>query len=380
MKIGLVLPYNVARGGGVQTLVFSYQKELRKRGYEAIVITPVPRNPEIDTSDFKNTIFVGNGTDVRSPLHTTPQISAGLSDEIVKVLKDNAFDIIHFHEPGVPMLSRQVLTRSKAINIATFHAAFPETIVGKSFAKVASTYIKPLLNYIDEYVAVSDVAAEYVRSLTKKNVTIIPNAVNLGILKAPKRIDDIQLPKTILYVGRLEERKGVDYLLRAYDLLIKNRQGVSLTIAGDGVDREKLEKLAKELGLNNVQFTGYISDEQKLDLFNTSDLFCAPSPYGESFGIVLLEAMATGLVTVAGNNPGYKSVLTGLGSLSLVNTRKVEEFAHRLELLLFENDLRNLWRAWARDQAKQYSIEKIVDQYEELYTRSLKKHQHKQVS
>ena len=77
MRIGLVLPYNVARGGGVQTLVFTYQAELRRRGHDAIVITPAPRDKTIDADGFGNTIFVGNGTDVRSPLHTTPQLSAG---------------------------------------------------------------------------------------------------------------------------------------------------------------------------------------------------------------------------------------------------------------------------------------------------------------
>jgi glycosyltransferase involved in cell wall biosynthesis len=116
-----------------------------------------------------------------------------------------------------------------------------------------------------------------------------------------------------------------------------------------------------------------VSEEQKVAYLHSSDLFCAPSPFGESFGIVLLEAMATGLVTVAGNNPGYRSVLTGLGSLSLVNPKETEEFAHRMELLLHENDLRKLWRAWAKEQVGQYDVKVIIDQYEELYAQTIKK-------
>ncbi len=377
MKIGLVCPYNVARGGGVQELVFAYQTELRRRGHDAIVITPQPREMTEECADLKHIIFLGSGTDLNAPIHTTPQISAGLNDEIDHMLEQNQFDILHFHEPGVPVLGRQILGRSNTINVATFHAAFPETIVGRTFARVAAPYIKPLMQHIHEYVAVSAAAAEYVNSLTDKPVAIIPNAVDLKHFKAPDHRDDKREHKTIMYIGRLESRKGVKYLLRAFGHLQGRRPDVSLLIAGDGVEREKLEYLARELELKHVTFAGYISEKQKLEYLRTSDLFCAPSPFGESFGLVLLEAMATGLVTVAGNNPGYRSVLTGLGSLSLIDPKDEAEFSHRLELMLFEPDLRKLWRDWARDQIKQYSVETIVDKYEELYARAIKKHRRK---
>jgi phosphatidyl-myo-inositol alpha-mannosyltransferase len=374
MKIGLVCPYNVARGGGVQELVFAYQAELRRRGHDAIVITPEPREMTEECRKRKHIIFLGSGTDFNAPIHTTPQVSAGLNDEIDQMLEENEFDILHFHEPGVPVLGRQILGRSNAINVATFHAAFPETIVGRTFARVAMPYVKPLLQYIHEYVAVSEAAAEYVGALTEKPIAIIPNAVDLRHFVGPKKHDDLRERKTIFYIGRLENRKGVKYLLRAFRQLHENRPNVSLVIAGDGTDRDKLESQARELGLKDVKFTGYVSEEQKLDYLRSSDLFTAPSPYGESFGIVLLEAMATGLVTVAGNNPGYRSVLTGLGSLSLIDPKDTEEFAHRMELLLFEPALRKLWRDWAKEQVKQYSVSAIVDQYEDLYNRSLKRH------
>ena len=272
-----------------------------------------------------------------------------------------------------------MLARSDTINVATFHAAFPETIVGRTFARVATPYVKPLLKYLHEYVAVSEPAAEYIAVLTEKPVAIIPNAIDLKAFTPPKSRDDSKPPKTILYVGRLENRKGVNYLLQAFKSLREKRSDVSLVIAGDGTDREKLERLAQSLKLTNVTFAGYVSEKQKLAYLQTADLFCAPSPYGESFGLVLLEAMATGLVTVAGNNPGYRSVLTGLGSLSLVDPRDTREFAHRLDLLLHENALRKLWRDWAKDQIKQYSTKAIVDQYEDLYNEAIKKHRQKRL-
>lgn len=373
MRIGLVCPYNIAFGGGVQKLVLAYQAELRRRGHDAVIITPEPR--EI-SEDFKpkHVLFLGNGTEFANPLHTTGQVSVGLNDEIDRVLQEEQFDILHFHEPGVPMLARQMLARSNTVNVATFHAAFPETLVGKTFARVAVPYIKPLMQYIHEYVAVSEPAAKYVAELTGKPVAIIPNAVDVKHFKAPQRRNDARPQKTILYVGRLENRKGVKYLLRAFKLLGEKHPGVSLVIAGDGTDRAKLVSLARELELKNVTFTGYITDREKLGYLRSSDLFCAPSPYGESFGLVLLEAMATGLVTVAGNNPGYRSVLKGMGSLSLVNPKVTAEFAHRLELLLYEKALRKLWREWAHEQLPHYSVERVVDQYEALYKQALKAH------
>src|ERR1700744_5226076 len=104
----------------------------------------------------------------------------------------------------------------------------------------------------------------------------------------------------------------------------------------------------------------------------TADLFCAPAIFGESFGIVLLEAMASGLVTVAGDNPGYSSVMQGLGKLSLVNPKDIPQFAHRLELLLFDEDLRVLWQKWAKDYVRQFDFPKILDRYEAMYETALK--------
>lgn len=377
MKIGLVCPYNVARGGGVQELVFAYQAELRRRGHDAIVITPEPREMTEECAARTHILYLGSGTDFNAPIHTTGQVSAGLNDEIDRVLEAYKFDVLHFHEPGVPMLSRQMLARSNTVNVATFHAAFPETIVGRTFARVAAPYIKPLLKYIHEYVAVSEAAAEYITQLTEEPVAIIPNAIDLKHFTTPRKRDDSSDHKTIFYVGRLESRKGVNYLLKAFKVLHDKRPNVSLVIAGAGPDRDKLESLARNLNLQDVTFLGYISDKEKLDYLHSSDLFCAPSPYGESFGLVLLEAMATGLVTVAGNNPGYRSVLTGVGSISLVNPREAADFAHRLDLMLLENDLRKLWRDWAKDSIKQYSTEVIVNQYEELYVEAIRKHRRK---
>lgn len=375
MKIGLVCPYNITKGGGVLEIVRATQRELQKRGHTVKMLTPQPRDMD-DSHRHDDIIFAGSAADFRSPLHTTSQISVTADLEgIEKILAAEKFDILHFHEPWVPMLSRQILSRSHCVNIATFHAKLPETVMSRTVVNLVTPYTKAVLRNLDELTAVSDAAAEYVRSLTDEPVTIIPNGVDLSIFKTTVKPAASSDKKMILYIGRLEKRKGVGCLLEAFSLLVQHDSKAQLIIAGDGPDRPKLEAQAEELELDaHVTFTGYISDADKLELLATADLFVAPALYGESFGIVLLEAMATGLVTVAGNNPGYASVMQELGSLSLVNPKDPTEFARRMDVMLHDEALRKLWKKWAKEYVKQFAWPHVVDQYVEVYKTAHKRH------
>ncbi len=370
MKIGLVCPYNITKGGGVQEIVRAQQKLLLARGHDAYIITPLPRE---GAEPEDHMIFVGGSADF-SALGTTGQVSAGINETIDSMLEEQQFDVLHFHEPWVPMLSLQILSRSNTINVATFHAKLPETVMSRTISKVITPYTRSVLKYIHEFTAVSEAAADYVCSLTERSVAIVPNGIDLSFYKPPARRSDNRKAKTIFYVGRLEPRKGVKYLLRAFKLLQENQPNVSLVIAGDGPDREKLEDLAIDLELQNVQFVGYVTNDEKRRYLQTADLFCAPALHGESFGIVLLEAMACGLVTVAGDNPGYASVMQGLGAISLINPKHSAEFARRLELLLEQSDLRSIWRTWAADDVPQYDWNRIIEQYETVYNDARKNH------
>ena len=375
MKIGLICPYNVARGGGVQEIVYSLQAELRRRGHDAIIITPRPRNFDPAEAERKHMIFLGSATDFNSPLHTTIQVSASMNDEITQMLEREKFDVLNFHEPWVPFLSRQILINSDTANVATFHATLPDTPISRTIIKVVTPYTKSILKYIDTYTSVSEPASAYVHELSGRQVDIVPNSVDLSVYTNPGARDDTKEIKTIFYVGRLENRKGVKYLVEAFALLHADKPNIRLVIAGSGPDREKLQEQVTELGLDeSVTFAGFISDEEKIRYLHTADLFCAPALYGESCGIVLLEAMATGLVTVAGNNSGYATVMKGFGALSLVNPKDSAEFSRRLDLLLHEADLRKLWRSWAKDEIRQYDHRLIVDQYEAVYQKAYAGH------
>jgi phosphatidyl-myo-inositol alpha-mannosyltransferase len=374
MKIGLVCPYNVNRGGGVQEIIRDMYAGLKERGHEVRILTPRPR--DISNVDTTDTIFLGSGADVRSPgMKTLPTFSASVdTDTIDQVLEQEQFDILHFHEPWVPVLSRQILVRSKAVNIATFHAAIPETMVSRTITSVVTPYALSVLKYLHKYTAVSDAAAVYISSLTNEPIQIIPNAIDLTRYTWKSHPLPAEGPRTILYVGRLEARKGLKYLLRAFQVVEAQDENVRLLLAGSGPDREKLELLVEDLHLKNVTFLGHVSDAEKMRLLADADLFCSPALYGESFGIVLLEAMARGVVTVAGNNAGYEGVMRETGRLSIVNPRDSAEFARRLQLLLNDEALRATWQKWAKTYVQQFDYPHVIDLYEQCYKDALKKH------
>lgn len=375
MKIGLVCPYSINKHGGVLEVVLALKAGLESRGHTVKIITPQPRKHGLEPEP--GIIFAGTSTDFRtlSFSDTTSQVSSTAdTDKIDAMLAAEGFDVLHFHEPWMPLLSRQLLQRSTSVNIGTFHAKVSDAMMSRSILKAVTPYLKSVLKYLHELTAVSEAGAEYAAGLTNQPITIIPNGIDLAKyqrVRTPKKKGNA---KTILYIGRLERRKGVQYLLQTYGLLARDNPDVKLVIAGDGPDREKLELLAEDLKLPNISFLGFVSEDLKLELLAQADLFCSPAIFGESFGIVLLEAMATGTVSIAGNNPGYIGVLQELGAISIVNPRDTEEFARRLELLLNQAELRTLWQKWSKQYVKQFNYPHVIDRYEELYKQALKQH------
>ncbi len=371
MKIGLVCPYNMFQfAGGVQDVVVQLHKGLVENGHEVKIITSRPRAYSSDAP--KDYLLLGRSAKFNT-LATMVDIGfEAYSDEIDNILSKEKFDVIHFHEPWVPFVSRQILTRSQAVNVATFHAKSPENFMSKSIIGSAVPYTKSVLSYLHSLTAVSDAASEYVCSLTDEPITIVPNGIDLDKFKPAQT--KTQPQKTILFLGRLDKRKGLEYLLDAYDLLRKKHDDVKLVIAGSGVRRKFLEKYVKQYNIPDVEFLGYIPEEDKVRLMASADVYCSPAPFGESFGIVLLEAMAVNVPVVAGNNSGYSGVMTETGQLSLVNPRSTVDFAQRLDLMLYDEAVRKIWQQWARKNVKKYESSQITKMYENVYIEALDKY------
>lgn len=375
LKIGIVCPYDIFAGGGVQEQVLALNKIYNQSGMKSTIITPRPKG-YADDERREDIIFLGRSRPFRS-MHTNSHVSASIdTDKIDQVLEENQFDILHFHEPWIPIMSRQVLTRSKSINFATFHAAVPDLIMAKTIEKVFTPYTKSILKYIDVMTAVSPAGATYARSLTHRNLVIIPNGIDLKRYQAAQAPDvSHSTKKRIFYVGRLEKRKGVKYLLDAFSELREKRDDIELIIAGAGPELDKLKDRVKEDKIPDVAFVGRITDQEKIDYLKSSHIFCSPALYGESFGIVLLEAMASGTVVVAGDNSGYQEVLNGDGRMSIVNPKETDEFSRRLEMLIDSKNMQKVWKDWASSEVTKYDFPVIARSYINLYKMAYEKKQ-----
>jgi phosphatidylinositol alpha-mannosyltransferase len=380
MRIALICPYHMWRGGGVKEHILALYEQYIKAGHYVRIITPLP-------SDYEGPveppiITLGTSRTTTAFAGSAWQWSVSVDTEAIdEVFEREKFDVLHFHEPWIPVWSRQLVLRSRSVNIATMHGRWMDTMTAKTMNTVVTPYTKPMIKHFHAFTAVSDAAAEYFKTLSSKPVVMVPNGIDINKFRqAPASALKLSSMKTIFYVGRLENRKGVKYLLRAFHDLSDRHDNVQLLIAGTGVDDKKLRDYVKDNKVPRVTFLGYISEEDKIHHLHRADLFCSPAFYGESFGIVLLEAMAAGLPVVAGDNVGYQAVMTERGALSLVNPQDTVDFARRLELMLFDEELRELWRKWASRHVEQYQFPNIAKQYLDVYEKTIAKQKKRQTA
>jgi len=380
MRIGLVCPYDIiGHAGGVQQIVLHQAEGLRRLGHTVKIITPRPAN--YDVSPPENCIFLGNSRKLKAGLATSGDIGFEIDgSEIDAVLSSEKFDVINFHEPWLPVLARQIIMRSDAAHVGTFHANLSDSVAGKSLVNMFTPYGRGILEKVDLLTAVSPAAASILTTRGPdndlvKSIKYIPNGIDLKKYLTPSA-SSVKNPKhkSILFVGRLEGRKGIKYLLKAFASLCERRDDVQLLIAGSGPDENKLRDYIKEMDIPRVTFLGYISDEDKIHLLHRSDVFCSPATRGESFGIVLLEAMAASCPIVAGDNTGYQSVMIDTGAISLVNPKDTIDFSRRLEIMLFDEEVRKLWLKWATKYVKKFDYKNVVAQYEQAYKEAIAIH------
>ena len=373
MKIGIVSPYYMHSYGGVQNLILNMRTFLAERGHEVLIIAPRPRLEESVEQTPAGVAMLGASAEInfRNPFHTTFPLAASNRQLVADFLVEQRFDVLHIHEPWMPLLPYQILQEATCPIVGTTHARWPRSWLNKSLEKARTPYFRLVLGKLDKITAVSMVAAKNATLVNKDyKVLIIPNAVDYAAyrqqIKAARR--DGERPY-ILYLNRLERRKGPRLLLKAYRRYAEQHSSpLPLVIAGSGPQAEGLASYVANHDLEHlVRFEGYVSDQRKMELFANARLYVAPAPFGESFGIVLLEAMAADLPLLAGHNEGYKSVLTADGSEALVNPYKSDGFAAALTRFAHDGACRDNWLRWARKEIQKYDYPVIIDQYENCF-------------
>lgn len=357
MKIALVCPYDFATPGGVQDHVAHLAARFRELGHTVKVLAP--SSDELSHTDGDVYALGGvrgvpaNGSIARISL------SIGLAKRVKQILKAEQFDIVHLHEPLMPMLPITVLRFSDAVNIGTFHA-YSESSYGYLWGKsILMRYFRRLHGCI----AVSPAAQEFASQYFPGLYTIIPNGIDTaefisGAEPLPEFSDGML---NILFFGRLEKRKGLRYLLRAYPLVKSAFPNARLIVAGEGTARPAYQRWVAKNNIRDVVFTGRVSNEDRARMYASAHVFCAPNTGGESFGVVLLEAMAAGKPVVASAIPGYRSVVAdGVDGL-LFPPKDSQALATLLCRVLADAALRERLGSEGREKARRYDWSVVAD-------------------
>jgi phosphatidyl-myo-inositol alpha-mannosyltransferase len=366
MRIGLFCPYNIEVSGGVRDHVLEEAAELRARGHYVVIVTPRPR--KYSGTHLEHVVFVGTSARIRAQASTPDVSSLVNSEDLERLFAEQKLDIVHVHEPTVPFLARQFMSIAPCPVVATLHAALPDTVMGKTLGSI-KPYFRSIISHVDAFTRVSSAAGEYLEEeIEHIHSRFIPNGVKTSLFSAAKK----RKPATVLYVGRFEKRKGVIYLLDAFKELKRFVPDAQLELIGGGHDLDKLKKYSLDNAIQDVHFLGKLPDAEKLKHLSSATVFASPALYGESFGIVLLEAMASGAPIVAGDNPGYRTVLKERGIMSLVDPRDSVEFARKMQLFIEDKEVADMWRDWAKKYVTQFDYKRIVSQYEQLFNSLVK--------
>jgi len=371
MKIALVSPYDFAYPGGVTHHISCLEHQLTLMGHQVKVIAPASRR----VPDFGDR-FIPIGKPRPIPASGSIiriTISLRLASTIKAVLDRENFDIIHLHEPFMPMLCTAVLRFSHTVNVGTFHACHGRP--GYNFGRPVSTImLKRRRRKLDDKIAVSKPAMEFASKYVPGDYTIIPNGVDLEHFSPDvSPIDKFCDGKlNILFVGRLESRKGANYLIKAYKQVKEELPNSRLIVVGPGTRlRRKYERQVKRNRLEDVVFVGYAPYAELPRYYKTADIFCSPATGRESFGIALIEAMAVGKPIVASNIDGYASVMTHGAEGLLVPPKDKKALAQALISLMTNESLRQQMGARGRLTAEGYDWKHIAQRVLDYYVKVL---------
>jgi phosphatidylinositol alpha-mannosyltransferase len=371
LKIALVSPYDFAYPGGVANHILALEREFVKMGHQVKIIAPAPRG-FVSKGMF---IYLGRaGPTPSSGSVARITFTPWMASMVKPVLEREKFDVIHLHEPLVPMLCTTMLRLSRAATIGTFHAMDSR---GYTFWKPFTVlFLKKWFRKLDGHIAVSKPAREFIHGHFPADYTIIPNGVDLEHF-SPKvaPIEKYRDGKiNILFVSRLEKRKGVNYLLSAYRQVRQEIGNCRLILVGPSTRwSRQFEKEIKEQGLDDVVFAGFVPQEELPRYYQTADIVCSPATGRESFGLILLEAMAMGKPIVASNIDGYASVASHGAEALMVPPKNEHMLADAIISLATHSELRQEMGARGKLKAAEYGWDhiarRVMDFYEEVIQR-----------
>ncbi len=353
VRIGIVCPYSLTLPGGVQGQVLSLARALRTRGHDVRVLGPCDGPPpDAGVTPLGDSLpTAANG----SVAPIAPDPSAQL--RTIRALRDERFDVVNVHEPLAPGVTNTALLFKSQPIVGTFHAA------GESAAyRWLNPVVRWLARKIDIRCAVSADARDMAIEAVGGSYELLFNGVDLAEYNG-EPMSASPIP-TILFLGRHEPRKGLAVLLDAMGEL---PAGVRLLVASDGPETDELRR--RVAGDTRIEWLGRISETEKIRQLRAADVFCAPSLGGESFGVVLLEAMAARTAVVASDLPGYANVARADRDALLVPPGDSMALAAALRRVIEASDLRAAMVESGAARAEEFSMDHLAERYEGIFER-----------
>ena len=349
MRVGLVCPYSLSEPGGVQEQVLGLARALHGLGHDVCVLAPgvVPSGHEATSVGHAFRFRVNGST---APMAPYPTAAA----RAVRAARRGAFDVLHLHEPVAPSITIPLLLAHPAPVVATFHAAGDRTPY-RWFGSV----LRRVATRIDARVAVSDAAAQLAQRHLGGSYQVLFNGIDVSRYRAPA-VD--RRPGTILFLGRHEPRKGLDVLL---DALAWLPESVTVRVAGAGPITDRLR--TRHRHDSRIQWLGRLDDTEKIRELRAASVLCAPARHGESFGYVLLEAMAAGTPAVASDIAGYQCLNRHAEAAYLVPPADPRALAAALLRVLCNPALAATLRAHGDQTVRAFSIHGLARRYAEIY-------------
>ena len=370
MKIGIVTQSYYPKPGGVTEVAHFTAEELRKRGHKVTIVTTHFAGEEPETQGTirigRNMLVPVNGAWVNMTIGT------GLRRQLSRIFEREAFDIIHAHcplVPTLPLLSLAAAAPGQKV-VGTFHAAAERNFMYWLFRGPLSKKAARL----DCRLTVSEAARRFVSKYFPGNYEIMPNGIDCKRFRPDRepieRFMDGRV--NILFVGRMDKRKGVPYLCKAMPIVARAMKGnVRLIIVGEKGVRTLLCPRPLNLAGAEIVWAGRIHPDVLPRYYATADIFCSPATGQESFGIVLLEAMASGVPVVASDIPGYRTAVTPGREGFLVPPKNSEALAEALVALARDEVLRKTLGGHGREKALHYDWPLVIRKLEAIYCRVL---------
>jgi phosphatidylinositol alpha-mannosyltransferase len=361
LRIGIVCPYSFAVPGGVQNHVADLAKALLARGHEVSVLAPAAADSELPHFVQQSGRAVGvpfNGSVAR--LQFGPVAYA----RVRRWLRENSFDVLHLHEPVVPSLSMLALKVADGPIVATFHMSTSKSRTMLGFRPV----LRPLFEKITARIAVSELARRVQVEHLGGNAVEIPNGVDVPFYAQAEPLDGYPRPgTTIAFVGRYNEpRKGMPVLLDALRLLVARLPDVRLLVVGRGEEAELRSAAGRELS-SRIDLLGQVDDATKARALRSADVYCAPNLGGESFGMILTEAMAAGTPVVASALDSFRRVLDDGKAGVLVPVGDATALADGLYSVLSDRERAAQLATAGSERVQQYDWSTVCDQVLRVY-------------